>query len=193
MSIVVRIHDRRDRVVKRQMLRAGEPLQSPPPARDEVSGPLASIVIVVARSHPAASPLRAARDARLRLNHLRNQPRKHHAIHRQRMPRRHRARIRACSSSEPARRISCFSSHGAVFSLSDFSEFEHTSSAKSAVWCASVDRCGRISYSSTSQPSAPPAAPPPAPPSRRRLLNACAHFASSLCVANFAVQRHPRA
>ena len=36
-------------------------------------------------------------------------------------------------SSDPARRISSFNSHGAVFSLSDFKEFEHTSSAKSAV------------------------------------------------------------
>ena len=43
-------------------------------------------------------------------------------------------RLRAISiSSEPARRISSFSSQGAVFSVSDFSEFEHTSSAKFAV------------------------------------------------------------
>ena len=48
-------------------------------------------------------------------------------------------------SSEPARRISSFSSQGAVFSLSDFSEFEQTSSAKSALWCAGVERIGRIS------------------------------------------------
>jgi hypothetical protein len=38
-----------------------------------------------------------------------------------------------CSSSDPARRISSFKSHGAVFSLSDFNEFEQTNSAKSAV------------------------------------------------------------
>ncbi len=63
------------------------------------------------------------------------------------------AHSRAISSSnEPARRISSFSSHGAVFSLSDFSEFEHTSSAKSAVWCAGVERTGRISNNSTSKP-----------------------------------------
>ena len=37
------------------------------------------------------------------------------------------------SNCDPARRISSFSSQGAVFSLSDFSEFEQTSSAKSAV------------------------------------------------------------
>jgi hypothetical protein len=37
------------------------------------------------------------------------------------------------SSSDPARRISSFSSQGAVFSLSDLREFEHTSSAKSEV------------------------------------------------------------
>ena len=37
------------------------------------------------------------------------------------------------SNNDPALRISSFNSHGAVFSLSDFSEFEHTSSAKSAV------------------------------------------------------------
>jgi len=49
------------------------------------------------------------------------------------------------SSSEPARRISSFSSQGAVFSLSDFSELEQTSSAKSPVWCAGVERTGRIS------------------------------------------------
>ncbi len=45
----------------------------------------------------------------------------------------------------PARRISCLSSQGAVFSLSDFNEFEQTSSAKSLVWWASVERVGRIS------------------------------------------------
>ena len=49
-------------------------------------------------------------------------------------------------SNEPARRISSFSSQGAVFSLSDFSELEQTSSAKFAVWCAGVERTGRISY-----------------------------------------------
>ena len=44
------------------------------------------------------------------------------------------AQSRAISSSnDPARRISSFSSQGAVFSLSDFREFEQTSSAKSAV------------------------------------------------------------
>ena len=46
--------------------------------------------------------------------------------------------------AEPARRISCLSSHGAVFSLS-LSELEQTSSPKSAVWCAGVERTGRIS------------------------------------------------
>ena len=44
-----------------------------------------------------------------------------------------------------ARRISCFRSQGAVFSDSDLSELEQTSSAKSAVWWASVERTGRIS------------------------------------------------
>ena len=39
-----------------------------------------------------------------------------------------------------------------MFSLSLLSELEQTSSAKSPVWCASVERCGRISYSVTSQP-----------------------------------------
>ena len=69
---------------------------------------------------------------------------------------------------EPARRISCLRSHGAVFSDSDLRELEQTSSAKSAVWWASVERVGRISYSSTWQPSAAacsaasgPARPPP--------------------------------
>ncbi len=72
------------------------------------------------------------------------------------------------SSTDPARRISCFSSQGAVFSLSDFNEFEHTSSPKSAVWCAGVCRTGRISYNSTSAPcraaikaASGPASPPP--------------------------------
>jgi hypothetical protein len=32
-----------------------------------------------------------------------------------------------------------------VFSLSDFKEFEQTNSAKSPVWCAGVQRTGRIS------------------------------------------------
>ena len=36
-------------------------------------------------------------------------------------------------SNEPARRISSFSSQGAVFSVSDFSELEHTSSANFGV------------------------------------------------------------
>ena len=49
------------------------------------------------------------------------------------MPRRHRVFCAISSSSDPARRISSFSSHGAVFSEADFSEFEHTNSAKSAV------------------------------------------------------------
>jgi hypothetical protein len=63
------------------------------------------------------------------------------------------AHARAISSNnEPARRISSFSSQGAVFSLSDFSELEQTSSAKSAVWWAGVERNGRISKSSTSNP-----------------------------------------
>jgi hypothetical protein len=55
-------------------------------------------------------------------------------------------------SNEPARRISSLSNQGAAFSLSDLSEFEHTSSAKSAVWCAGVERTGRISHNSTSTP-----------------------------------------
>ena len=46
---------------------------------------------------------------------------------------------------EPARRISCLRSQGAEFSDSDLRELEQTSSAKSAVWWASVERCGRIS------------------------------------------------
>ncbi len=53
--------------------------------------------------------------------------------------------VRLGSRTEPARRISCFSSQGAVFSDSDLSELEQTSSAKSAVWWASVERVGRIS------------------------------------------------
>ena len=57
-----------------------------------------------------------------------------------------------CIRRELDRRISSFSSQGAVFSLSDFSEFEHTSSAKCAVWCAGVCRTGRISYSSAGTP-----------------------------------------
>jgi hypothetical protein len=36
--------------------------------------------------------------------------------------------------------------------LSLFSEFEHTSSAISLVWCAAVVATGRISYSTTSWP-----------------------------------------
>jgi hypothetical protein len=55
-------------------------------------------------------------------------------------------------SNEPARRISSLSNQGAAFSLSDLNEFEHTSSAKSAVWCAGVARPGRISHNSTSTP-----------------------------------------
>ena len=44
------------------------------------------------------------------------------------------AHSRAISiSNDPARRISSFSSQGAVFSISDFREFEQTSSAKSPV------------------------------------------------------------
>jgi hypothetical protein len=39
-----------------------------------------------------------------------------------------------------------------VFSLLDFRELEQTSSAKSAVWCAGVERTGRISESSTGTP-----------------------------------------
>ncbi len=37
-------------------------------------------------------------------------------------------------SAEPARRISCFSSHGAVLGDSLFSELEQTSSPNSMVW-----------------------------------------------------------
>ncbi len=60
---------------------------------------------------------------------------------------------RAISSRhDPARRISSFSSQGAVFSLSDFSEFEQTSSAKWSVSWAGVLRTGRISNSSTATP-----------------------------------------
>ncbi len=51
----------------------------------------------------------------------------------------------SASRKQPARRISCLSSQGAEFSDSDLREFEQTSSAKSAVWWASVERCGRIS------------------------------------------------
>ena len=45
----------------------------------------------------------------------------------------HSAGIGAASRAEPARRISCLSSQGALFSLSDLSELEQTNSAKSAV------------------------------------------------------------
>ena len=63
------------------------------------------------------------------------------------------AHSRAISiSSEPALRSSSFSSQGAVFTVSDFREFEQTSSAKSLVRCAGVDRNGRISKSSTAMP-----------------------------------------
>src|SRR5947209_17467577 len=56
------------------------------------------------------------------------------------------------NSAEPARLISCLSSHGAVLGDSDLREFEHTSSPKSPVWCAGVIFTGRISNSSTSTP-----------------------------------------
>src|SRR6185437_2776236 len=70
--------------------------------------------------------------------------------------------------TDPHRRISSFSSQGAVFSLSDFSELEQTSSANLSVWWAGVDFTGRISNSSTSTPArahcsaaSQPASPPP--------------------------------
>jgi len=73
-----------------------------------------------------------------------------------RRPKSSRSTARACPagtevsramsiSRDPARRISSLRSQGAVFSLSDLSEFEQTSSAKSEVWCAGVERTGRIS------------------------------------------------
>ena len=43
-------------------------------------------------------------------------------------------------SAEPARRISCFSSQGAVLGDSLLSELEQTSSPNSAVWWAGVSR-----------------------------------------------------
>jgi hypothetical protein len=55
-------------------------------------------------------------------------------------------------SNEPARRISSFSSQGAVFSESDLRELEQTSSAKAELRCAGVERTGRISQSSTWKP-----------------------------------------
>jgi hypothetical protein len=55
-------------------------------------------------------------------------------------------------TSEPSRRISSFSTPTAVSIESLRSEFEHTSSAKSAVWCASVILTGRISISRTPMP-----------------------------------------
>ncbi len=76
-------------------------------------------------------------------------------------------------SAEPARRISCFSNHGAVLTDSLFNEFEQTNSPNSVVWCAGVNSglpstIARISYRSTSQPrraavnaASGPASPPP--------------------------------
>src|SRR5271155_412207 len=74
---------------------------------------------------------------------------------------------------EPARRISCLRSQGAVLGDSLLSELEQTSSPNSVVWCAGVSTgplsvSRRISYRSTSQPrlaavraASGPARPPP--------------------------------
>ena len=57
------------------------------------------------------------------------------------MARRNRRFVRnAAKVRDPPRRISCFSSQGAVLGDSLLSEFEQTSSPKSVVWCAGVSR-----------------------------------------------------
>src|SRR5881628_1562703 len=71
-------------------------------------------------------------------------------------------------TSEPRRRISSLSSPTAVSSVALRKEFEHTSSARRSVVCASVPRRGRISWRSTPMPrrascqaASQPASPPP--------------------------------
>src|SRR5437870_706467 len=71
-------------------------------------------------------------------------------------------------TSEPRRRISSLSSPTAVSSVALRKEFEHTSSARRSVVCASVPRRGRISWRSTRMPrrascqaASQPASPPP--------------------------------
>ncbi len=46
---------------------------------------------------------------------------------------------------EPSSSSSRFSMPAALSPFVDFSEFEHTSSARSEVWCTPVATCGRIS------------------------------------------------
>ena len=79
-----------------------------------------------------------------------------------------RAFCAAHSSSEPNLRNSSLSSHGAVDSDSDLSELLHTSSASRSVWCAGVERTGRISCKMHARPrratchaASVPASPPP--------------------------------
>src|SRR5687768_9737120 len=70
--------------------------------------------------------------------------------------------------SDPIRRISSFSSPAAWSSALPRRLFEHTSSARSPVWCTGVWRTGRISWRSTRTPrrascqdASLPARPPP--------------------------------
>jgi hypothetical protein len=72
------------------------------------------------------------------------------------------------SSSEPSARISVFSNPCALVGSTDLNEFVQTTSARRSVWCASVPRTGRISWSLTSCPrsaswyaASDPESPPP--------------------------------
>ena len=79
-------------------------------------------------------------DAAFLLDGASHQSRKFHPVDSQGVPAGTALASAQLSRAEPARRISCLSSQGAVFSLSDLSELEQTNSAKSAVWCAGVER-----------------------------------------------------
>ena len=90
----LRIHNRRNRIVKRQVPRAGDPLRSPRSAHQKSAAPSPqSSAAYCPPRHQDSSLLRESRESRLGRNRLRNPPRKLHAIHSQRMARRNRRLI----------------------------------------------------------------------------------------------------
>ena len=108
----------------------------------EVKGPVATMTLrQSAGGRPAIS--RGDLDQGMLVQRVGDGGGKSVAIHRQRATGRHLVGVGARMISEPSRRISACSSPTALLAASsERNELEQTSSARPAVWCASVIRCG---------------------------------------------------
>ena len=169
----IRLHNRRDRVVKRQVLLPGQPRnlarqrrRGQRPARHN-GEPIKVIAFDLQPRHLFAHH----RDPRLARNRLANPPRKLRAVHRQRMPRRHRALVRQPQQhrsrpphlllQQPRRR---------VLALRLQRVRAHQLPKIRRLVRRRLPHRPHLVQQHLRSPAPPPSTPPPAPPVRRQSL-----------------------